>query len=79
MYSMDTLCSKHVSKLNLALCTLIHHETSVHSCVFCACIPKPITSLTRKHTSYNIVGGKFRGNELNSLKRHVLRVRLHWF
>ena len=67
MYSMGKLCSKRVSTLSLALETLLHHETSVHSCFFSVCILRPIRPVIRPVTmnniAWNIVGEKFRGTE----------------
>ena len=45
---MENTCSKLVFTMNLAMYTLLCHETSVHSCVF-QCLdtgPKPIRPVT---------------------------------
>ena len=77
MYSMAKLCCKRVSTLNVAVYTWLHHESSVHSSFFSVCILMSIRPFTMNNAACNIVGEKFRGNEINSVNKHALRVLLH--
>ena len=75
---IGTTWQNHVLNVSLRW-TLFGHQNSVVSSLSSVCILRPSMPVTMETTTQNIVGGKFRGNDWNSLRKHILSVFLHWF